>query len=225
MELNTVDKPSEAPISARTNDSALEEIAFATGETELGAVLIARSSVGVCSIIMGSDGDELSNDLAERFPESKLVRDNAKLADDLHQVQRFIETPALGLDVAFDVRGTPFQRRVWTVLLGVPAGSTITYAALASRIGERDAVRAVARACAENAIALGIPCHRVIRSDGTLSGYRWGVERKRALLAREGASSIATSSKSSRPPRWNAFATKLNAEGCAPRLEPDGWSR
>jgi AraC family transcriptional regulator, regulatory protein of adaptative response / methylated-DNA-[protein]-cysteine methyltransferase len=187
MELNTVEKPSEAPISARTNDSALEEIAFATGETELGAVLIARSSVGVCSIIMGSDGDELSNDLAERFPESKLVRDNAKLADDLHQVQRFIETPALGLDVAFDVRGTPFQRRVWTVLLGVPAGSTITYAALASRIGERDAVRAVARACAENAIALGIPCHRVIRSDGSLSGYRWGVERKRALLAREGA--------------------------------------
>ena len=101
-------------------------------------------------------------------------------------MQRFIETPAVGLDLAFDVRGTPFQRRVWTVLLGVPAGFTITYAALASRIGERDAVRAVARACAANAIALGIPCHRVIRSDGTLSGYRWGVERKRALLAREG---------------------------------------
>ena len=186
MELNTIEKSSGAPISARTNDSALEEIAFATGETELGTVLIARSSVGVCSIIMGSDGDELSNDLAERFPESRLVRDNAKLADDLHQVQRFIETPAVGLDLAFDVRGTPFQRRVWTVLLGVPAGSTITYAALASRIGERDAVRAVARACAANAIALGIPCHRVIRSDGTLSGYHWGVERKRALLAREG---------------------------------------
>jgi O-6-methylguanine DNA methyltransferase len=94
---------------------------------------------------------------------------------------------AVGLDLAFDVRGTPFQRRVWTVLLGVPAGSTITYAALASRIGKRDAVRAVARACAANAIALGIPCHRVMRSDGTLSGYRWGVARKRALLAREGA--------------------------------------
>ena len=187
MELNAIEKSSEAPISARTNDSALDEIAFATGETELGTVLIARSSVGVCSIMMGSDGDELSNDLAERFPESRLVRDNAKLADDLHQVRRFIETPAVGLDLAFDVRGTPFQRRVWTVLLGVPAGSTITYAALASRIGERDAVRAVARACAANAIALGIPCHRVIRSDGTLSGYRWGVERKRALLAREGA--------------------------------------
>ena len=187
MELNAIEKPSEAPISARTNDSAVEEIAFATGKTELGAVLIARSSVGVCSIIRGSDGDELSNDFAERFPESKLVRDNAKLADNLHQVQRFIETPALGLDVAFDVVGTPLQRRVWIVLLGVPAGSIITYAALASRIGERDSVRAVARACAENAIALGIPCHRVIRGDGTLSGYRWGVERKRALLAREDA--------------------------------------
>ncbi len=112
MELNTIEKSSGAPTPARTNDSALEEIAFATGETELDTVLIARSSVGVCSIIMGSDGDELSNDLAERFPESRLVRDNAKLADDLHQVQRFIETPAVGLDLAFDVRGTPFQRRV-----------------------------------------------------------------------------------------------------------------
>src|SRR5882724_8022206 len=144
MELNTIEKSSEAPISARTNDSELDEIAFATGETELGTVLIARSSVGVCSIIMGSDGDELSNDLAERFPESRLVRDNAKLADDLHQVRRFIETPAVGLDLAFDVRGTPFQRRVWTLLLGVPAGSTITYAALASRIGEQGAE---ARSC------------------------------------------------------------------------------
>ena len=108
MELSSIENFSEAPTSARTGDSALEEsaleesapeeIAFVTGETELGTVLIARSSVGVCSIIMGSDGDELSNHLAERFPESKLVRDNAKLADDLHQVQRFIETPALGLD-------------------------------------------------------------------------------------------------------------------------------
>src|SRR5262245_13987202 len=134
MELNTIEKSSEAPISARTDDSALEEIAFATGETELGTVLIARSSVGVCSIIMGSDDDELSNDLAERFPESKLVRDNAKLSDDLHQVQRFIETPAVGLDLAFDVRGTPLQRRVWTVLLGVPAGSHINSASLACRV-------------------------------------------------------------------------------------------
>jgi methylated-DNA-[protein]-cysteine S-methyltransferase/AraC family transcriptional regulator of adaptative response/methylated-DNA-[protein]-cysteine methyltransferase len=187
MELNTIEKSSKAAVAARTNDAALEEIAFAIGETELGTVLIARSTVGVCSILMGSDGDELSHDLAKRFPESRLIRDDAKLADELHQVQRFIETPAVGLELALDVRGTPFQRRVWAVLLGVPAGSTITYAALAARIGERDAVRAVARACAANAIALGIPCHRVIRSDGTLSGYRWGIERKRALLASEGA--------------------------------------
>ena len=187
MEPNTIEKFSKASISARTDNSTLEEIAFAIGETGLGTILIARSSVGVCSILMGTDGDELRNDLAERFPESKLIRDNARLADELHQVQRFIETPALGLDLALDVRGTPFQRRVWTVLQGVPAGSTITYAAVASRIGEPGAVRAVARACAANAIALGIPCHRVIRSDGTLSGYRWSVERKRALLAREGA--------------------------------------
>ena len=184
MELSTIEKSSGAPISARTNDSALEEIAFATGETELGTVLIARSSVGVCSIIMASDGDELSNDLAERFPESRLVRDNAKLADDLHQVQRFIETPAVGLDLAFDVRGTPFQRRVWTVLLGVPAGSTITYAALASRIGERDAVRAVARACAANAIALGI---RATASSAATARSQVIVGcRAQARIAREG---------------------------------------
>src|SRR3954469_9635140 len=109
MELNTIEKSSGAPTSARTNDSALEEIAFATGETELGTVLIARSSVGVCSIIMGSDGDELSNDLAERFPESTLVRDNAKLADDLHQVQRFIETPAVGRPIRALLRRTRIE--------------------------------------------------------------------------------------------------------------------
>ncbi|MBX9841758.1 MAG: methylated-DNA--[protein]-cysteine S-methyltransferase [Xanthobacteraceae bacterium] len=176
-----------AATGARAFRKPDEELAFATGDTELGAVLIARSTAGVCSILMGSNEDELCDDLEGRFPNHKLVRDDAGLAKDVRKVQRFIEKPAAGLDLALDVRGTPWQRRVWSALLGVPAGSTVTYAALAARLGEPGSARAVARACAENAIALAIPCHRVIRKDGTLSGYRWGVERKRALLAREAA--------------------------------------
>jgi O-6-methylguanine DNA methyltransferase len=164
-----------------------EELVFAIGDTELGSVLIARSMAGVCSILMGSNEDELCEDLEGRFPNHKLVRNDARLAKDARKVQRFIEKPAVGLDLALDVRGTPWQRRVWSALLGVPAGATVTYAALAARLGKPGSARAVARACAENAIALAIPCHRVIRKDGTLSGYRWGVERKRALLAKEAA--------------------------------------
>lgn len=173
--------------AARALDRPVEELAFTIGNTELGIVLIAGSIVGVCSILMGSDEEELCEDLATRFPGYKLVRDDAKLAGDLCKVRRFIEAPAAGLDLALNVRGTPWQRRVWSVLLGVPASATITYSALAARLGEPGAARAVARACAENALALAIPCHRVIRKDGTLSGYRWGVERKRALLAKEAA--------------------------------------
>jgi methylated-DNA-[protein]-cysteine S-methyltransferase/AraC family transcriptional regulator of adaptative response/methylated-DNA-[protein]-cysteine methyltransferase len=160
---------------------------FVIGDTELGLVLIARSMVGVCSILMGSNEDELCEDLGRRFPKHKLVRDDAKLAEDVRKVQQYMATPAVGLDFALDVRGTRWQRRVWTALLAVPAGALVTYSALANRLGEPDSARAVARACAENAIALAIPCHRVIRKDGTLSGYRWSVERKRALLAKEAA--------------------------------------
>jgi AraC family transcriptional regulator, regulatory protein of adaptative response / methylated-DNA-[protein]-cysteine methyltransferase len=162
-----------------------EDLAFAIGDTELGLVLIARSIAGVCSILMGSNKDELCAELERRFPNHKLVRDDTRLAEEVRKVQRFIEKPVIGLDLALDVRGTPWQRRVWSALLGVPAGSRITYAALAARLGEPGSARAVARAA--NAIALAIPCHRVIRKDGTLSGYRWGVERKRALLAKETA--------------------------------------
>jgi AraC family transcriptional regulator, regulatory protein of adaptative response / methylated-DNA-[protein]-cysteine methyltransferase len=164
-----------------------EELAFAIGDTELGLVLIARCIAGVCSILMGSNEDELCADLERRFPNHKLVRYDVRLAEDVRKVQRFIEKPAIGLDLALDVRGTPWQRRVWSALLGVPAGARVTYAALAARLGEPGSARAVARACAANAMALAIPCHRVIHKDGTLSGYRWGVERKRALLAKEAA--------------------------------------
>jgi AraC family transcriptional regulator, regulatory protein of adaptative response / methylated-DNA-[protein]-cysteine methyltransferase len=161
------------------------EIAFATGESTLGTVLIARRAHGICAVLIGSEAAELTADLAERFPENTLVPDDLKLDDDLQKILRFVETPARGLALELDIHGTPFRRRVWDALCAIPSGRTVTYAALARRIGEPDSVRAVANACAANAIALAIPCHRVVRSDGTLSGYRWGVERKRALIERE----------------------------------------
>jgi methylated-DNA-[protein]-cysteine S-methyltransferase/AraC family transcriptional regulator of adaptative response/methylated-DNA-[protein]-cysteine methyltransferase len=165
--------------------AAAEEIAFSIGESALGTVLVARSTDGVCAILIGSVAAELESDLGTRFTHSKLVRNDRKLSDDLGKILRFIETPSDGLNLRLDIRGTPFQQRVWEALLRIPPGSIVTYGALANRIGKPGAVRAVANACAANAIALAIPCHRVVRSNGTLSGYRWGVERKRALLARE----------------------------------------
>jgi O-6-methylguanine DNA methyltransferase len=166
-------------------NAAAEEIAFSIGESALGAVLVARSTDGVCAILIGSVAAELESDLATRFAYSKLVRNDRKLSDDLGKILRFIETPSDGLNLRLDIRGTPFQQRVWEALLRIPPGSIVTYGALANRIGKPGAVRAVANACAANAIALAIPCHRVVRSNGTLSRYRWGVERKRALIARE----------------------------------------
>jgi O-6-methylguanine DNA methyltransferase len=168
-----------------TQITTSEEIAFAIGESALGTVLAARSEEGVCAILIGSGPAELESDLASRFTESKFVRDDRKLGDDLWKILRFIETPAEGLALGLDIRGTPFQQRVWEALLRIPIGAIVTYGALARRIGKPDAVRAVANACAANAIALAIPCHRVVRRNGTLSGYRWGIERKRALLAKE----------------------------------------
>lgn len=175
----------EAAVSRQpaTND----EVVYANGDSVLGKILVARSSVGICAILMGDTEEELVADLAARFPNRVLVHNGS--SDDLGQVLRFIDKPSAGLDLQFDMRhGTAFQRRVWEVLLTVRCGSIISYSALARRIGQPEAVRAVARACAANAIALGIPCHRVLRSDGTLSGYRWGVERKRALINREAMS-------------------------------------
>jgi methylated-DNA-[protein]-cysteine S-methyltransferase/AraC family transcriptional regulator of adaptative response/methylated-DNA-[protein]-cysteine methyltransferase len=177
--------PAKVVPKVQQGAAAAEEIAFSIGESALGAVLVARSTDGVCAILIGSVAAELESDLATRFAYSKLVRNDRKLSDDLGEILRFIETPSDGLNLRLDIRGTPFQQRVWEALLRIPPGSIVTYGALANRIGKPGAVRAVANACAANAIALAIPCHRVVRSNGTLSGYRWGVERKRALLARE----------------------------------------
>ena len=161
------------------------EIRFAIGQCSLGAILVARSGRGVCAILMGDDPDALARDLQDRFPHANLVGGDPGFEQWVAQVVGFVEAPGLGLDLPLDVRGTAFQQRVWQALCDIPAGQTASYADIAQRIGAPKSVRAVAQACGANALAVAIPCHRVVRSDGALSGYRWGVERKRALLARE----------------------------------------
>lgn len=162
-------------------------IRFAVGDCSLGAILVAATEVGVCAILLGDDPAALVRDLQDQFPRATLIGGDARFERRVAQVVGFVEAPALGLDLPLDVRGTAFQQRVWQALRDIPAGSTATYAQIAARIGAPKAVRAVAQACAANAIAVAIPCHRVVRSDGALSGYRWGVERKRRLLEREDA--------------------------------------
>ena len=161
------------------------DIRFAIGECTLGSILVARSELGVCAILLGDDPDALARDLQDRFPRATLTGDDPEFDQLVAQVVGFVEAPAHGLDLPLDVQGTAFQQRVWQALREIPAGSTASYAEIASRIGSPKAIRAVAQACAANALAVAIPCHRVVRNDGGLSGYRWGVERKRELLQRE----------------------------------------
>ncbi|MFI5410912.1 bifunctional DNA-binding transcriptional regulator/O6-methylguanine-DNA methyltransferase Ada [Kaistia sp. UC242_56] len=160
-------------------------IHFAIGQSSLGAILVARSSRGICAITLGDDPEALARELQDRFPKAELIGGDAEFERLVAQVVGFVEAPKLGLDLPLDVRGTAFQQRVWQALREIPPGETASYADIARRIGAPKAVRAVAGACAANAIAVAIPCHRVVRNDGALSGYRWGVERKRALLDKE----------------------------------------
>ncbi len=162
-------------------------IRFAVGQCSLGAILVAATAKGLCAILMDDEPDALVRDLQDRFPQAELVGGDADFERWVAQVVGFVEAPQLGLDLPLDVRGTAFQQRVWQALREIPPGSTASYAEIAERIGQPQAVRAVAQACAANALAVAIPCHRVVRRDGGLSGYRWGVERKRTLLEREGA--------------------------------------
>lgn len=164
------------------------EIRFAIGQCSLGAILVAASAKGICAILLGDDPDRLARDLQDRFPNAQLIGDDAEFARLIAHVVGFIEAPRQGFDLPLDVRGTAFQQRVWDALRRIPAGSTASYSEIAERIGAPRAVRAVAQACASNKIAVAIPCHRVVRNDGALSGYRWGVERKRTLLEREAKS-------------------------------------
>ena len=172
------------PSTYRTG-GANTDIRFAIGECSLGSILVACSNRGVCAILLGDDPDTLMRDVQDRFPRSNLIGGDREFEQLVAKVVGFVEAPAIGLELPLDVRGTAFQQRVWNALRKIPAGATVSYTDIARRIGAPKSVRAVAQACAANTLAVAIPCHRVIRTDGGLSGYRWGVERKRALLERE----------------------------------------
>ena len=165
-----------------------ETIRFAVAQCSLGAILVASTERGICAILIGDEPEPLVRDLEARFPQAELRGAEAEFERAVAQVIGFVEAPRLGLDLPLDVRGTAFQRRVWEALRAIPAGVTVSYAELAARIGMPSGARAVASACAANPVAVAIPCHRVVRSGGGLSGYRWGIERKRVLLEREAGS-------------------------------------
>ncbi|MDQ1833232.1 bifunctional DNA-binding transcriptional regulator/O6-methylguanine-DNA methyltransferase Ada [Massilia scottii] len=160
-------------------------IRFAIGACSLGAILVASTDKGICAILIGDDPELLARDLQDRFPAADLRGADAGFEATVARVVGLVEAPGVGLDLPLDVRGTAFQQRVWQALRDIPAGQTVSYAELAARIGLPAGARAIAGACAANPVAVAIPCHRVVRTDGTLSGYRWGVERKRILLERE----------------------------------------
>lgn len=160
-------------------------VRFAVGECSLGAILVAASERGICDITLGDDPALLVQQLQERFAQAELIGDDADFARTIAIVIGFIESPGIGLSLPLDIQGTAFQQRVWQALRDIPVGSTLSYSELAARIDSPRAVRAVAQACASNRIAVAIPCHRIVRSNGDISGYRWGVERKRDLLDRE----------------------------------------
>lgn len=164
---------------------AHEEIRFAVGYGSLGSVLAASTPVGVCAILMGDDPEALVRDLQDRFAHATLIGDDPAYTETLGRILALTAAPETPFDLPLDIRGTAFQQRVWAVLRTIPAGATVSYSDIAERLGQPRAVRAVAGACAANALAIAIPCHRVIRQDGHLSGYRWGLERKQALLDAE----------------------------------------
>ena len=174
------------PSAARAGGAGTT-IRFAVGECSLGAVLVAATEVGVCMIALGDEPDRLVRALQDRFPKAALAGGDAGFQRWVAAVVGLVEQPALGLDLPLDIRGTAFQLRVWEALRAIPPGETASYAQVARRIGRPGASRAVAAACASNPVAVAIPCHRVVRTDGSLSGYRWGVQRKAALLERERA--------------------------------------
>lgn len=165
-----------------------EPIRFAIGECSLGSILVAQSERGVCAISLGEDPDVLLHDLQRRFPHANLIGSDKHFEETVARVVGFVDAPSQGLELPLDIRGTAFQQRVWKALTQIPWGARVSYAELAQRLGSPSSSRAVANACGSNPLAIAIPCHRVVRSDGSLSGYRWGIERKRLLLEREASS-------------------------------------
>jgi AraC family transcriptional regulator of adaptative response/methylated-DNA-[protein]-cysteine methyltransferase len=173
-------KPTDYRAAGQNND-----IRFAVGQCSLGAILVAQSERGICAILLGDDPHQLACDLQDQFRNANLIGADRDFEQLIASVVGFVEAPATGLNLPLDIRGTAFQERVWQALREIPPGNTASYAEIAQRIGAPTSMRAVAQACGANRLAVAIPCHRVVRSDGNLSGYRWGVERKRKLLARE----------------------------------------
>jgi len=169
-----------------------QDILFSTGDSVLGVVLVAKGDRGVCAILLGDDADRLTRDLRQRLSQASLRSASSELEPLIAKVTRFLAAPAMGLDVPLEMRGTPFQQRVWRALQEIPAGATESYADVARRLGSPASAKEVGEACAANALAVAIPCHRVVRSDGGLAGYRWGLKRKLALLRREGARTAET---------------------------------
>ncbi len=161
-------------------------IRFALGECSLGSILVASSEHGVCAIFLGDNPEKLLQDLQNTFSNADIMGADQDYERLVAKVVGFVETPAIGLDLPLDIRGTAFQQRVWQALREIPAGKTLSYSQLAHKVGKPKAVRAVASACAANKIAVAIPCHRVVRMDGAISGYRWGLARKASLLDKEG---------------------------------------
>ncbi|MGZ9721992.1 methylated-DNA--[protein]-cysteine S-methyltransferase [Rhizobium miluonense] len=174
--------PQAIPIPA-----SADILSYAVAQCELGNVLVARSGKGVCSILLGDSASELTADLASRFPQSTIIEDESLVDDDMAKVLRYIKNPSDGLHLTLDMRGTPFQRRVWEKLKAISVGRTVSYTEFGRWISPITHPRAIARACAANPIALAVPCHRVVRSNGDMASYRWGLERKLELLRKEAA--------------------------------------
>jgi AraC family transcriptional regulator of adaptative response/methylated-DNA-[protein]-cysteine methyltransferase len=199
-----------------------ETIRFAIGQCSLGAILVAATAKGICHIAIADDPEVLLRELQDRFPKAELIGDDPDFDTWIAQVVGFVETPAIGLDLPLDIRGTAFQQRVWQALRTIPAGSIVSYSDVAAHLGLPQSVRAVAGACAANTLAVAIPCHRVLRSDGTLSGYRWGLERKQALLQREHRPQLPAALRTpanehlvASDPAWFGLICKVGACGLA----------
>jgi AraC family transcriptional regulator of adaptative response/methylated-DNA-[protein]-cysteine methyltransferase len=173
-------------MSATTLETTTETLCFGHGETSLGTALVAASGRGVAAIFLGDDRRKLRRDLAGAFPAARLVEDEAGLADAVAKVRQLIETPHLQPDLPLDLRGSELQRAVWSALRAIPAGETRSYGAIAKTLPIAATAQEVGAACAANVLAVAIPCHRVVKADGSISGYRWGVQRKRRLINKEG---------------------------------------
>lgn len=185
MNLMITSNALRATPQVETTTISTDVLFYAVAGCPLGKVLIARSTTGVCAILLDDSAEDLTADLAGRFPRATLIPNETAVKEDLAKVLQFIKKPSEGLNLTLDMRGTTFQRRVWENLRAISAGRTVSYTELARRISPLANPRAVASACAANPLALAVPCHRVVRSNGELAGYRWGIERKRELIRKE----------------------------------------